>query len=222
MKEISTVNKSEEISATKYFESLREENKVINKNIISYLSTGGIMKINCLELTPSQISLLINELQQVKDMISLAKHHNYLQVIDSIDNIFLSIETQSLPVSSANFVQDLPCKYLGYQRNGKTSLWTRIKEAWRVLCDKPSHAFFTQEDGDFANGMFKDAVRVTFPIEKIFSISSQAYSCRIQSNYFIPSQRFIPAQFTKGFTILKMFAMLNEHIGINRVRDVKG
>ena len=70
---------------------------------------------------------------------------------------------------------------------------TRIKEAWRVLTGKPSIAYFTNENGDFADGMFKDAIRVTFTSDNIRKLSSQAFACRLDSDKFtIPVVKCIP------------------------------
>ena len=164
----------------------------------SYLSTGGITSIRCVQCTPEEASKLVNILTRV-----LHSHHNPALTCNpqDVENIIKTIEIQQLPLFNSNYVEDLPAKYLGYKRNNKTELHVRLREAWRILMNKPSIAYFTKEDGDMAHGMYKDAIRLTFTSQNIRMLSSQAFSCRLdQDKFTIPMVRCVMQYITYDYT----------------------
>jgi hypothetical protein len=151
-----------------------------------YLETGGVAVVPFTIYDLKSIDVLtkaFEDLLKYPTLSSMAQM--YLGLIGSL----------YLPKYQTNIVEDLPVHYLGYKRSGKTSFLVRLKEAIRVLLGKPSQAYFTQEDGDFADGMYKDAMRVTLDGQKIRDLAYTAFSSSFApaGSYVLPVWKFIPA-----------------------------
>jgi hypothetical protein len=102
--------------------------------------------------------------------------------------------TLTLPAGNTNLTQDIPVHYLGYNRTRKTSLWVRLREAWNIIMDRPSKAYYTSENGDYADGLFKDAMRVTLASEQIRAVAPQAFATKCAESYVIPVLHVLKAQ----------------------------
>ena len=149
----------------------------------SYLEFGGVFEIGEIKISPENMNRLI-ELFQILEEESYCHY-----LFTSYQKLFNS---QNSPRFNCNIIQDLPVVYLGYNRRSKTTLLTKIKECWRILTNKPSRAYYTNENDEIAKGMWKEAMRVTNKADDVRKLSEIIYDCRTTEDYVIPAIQFIP------------------------------
>ena len=143
-----------------------------------YLKSGGVFNLDEIVVPDEAFGLFMMALCNLSGSVPL------LEVC----------HTLTLPAANTNLTQDIPVHYLGYARNNKTALWVRLLEAWNVIRDRPSKAYYTTETGDYANGMFKDAMRVTLASEQIRAVAPQAFATKCCDSYVIPVLHVLKAQ----------------------------
>ena len=149
-----------------------------------YSEQGGILSIESLRLTPLEVDELLSVFKKIAEIYN----HPLLKMYEDF------IESQSYPLFNADIHEDLPCRYLGYNRRGKTKLWVKLKECWRILWDKPSHAYFTDENGEEATGLWKEGYRITLNHKRVQELAEIAFNCRNNPEYYvIPIIPFIPS-----------------------------
>jgi hypothetical protein len=124
--------------------------------------TGGITTIPAVAYTSDEAAII-------------QLHLNNIPATPITTAIQELITSQQMPKNASTITQDIPTTYLGYNRNGPTKLWVRLKEAWLVVMGKPSQAYFTDENGDYAEGQWKDAFRLTISESLIKNGASVAY-----------------------------------------------
>jgi hypothetical protein len=135
-----------------------------------YLKSGGVFNLDEIVVPDEYFGLFMTALCNLSGSVPL------LEIC----------HTLTLPAANTNLTQDIPVHYLGYNRTRKTSLWVRLREAWNVIMDRPSKAYYTDENGEYANGMFKDAMRVTLASEQIRAVAPQAFATKCSESYVIP------------------------------------
>lgn len=148
--------------------------------------TGGILELPAVRFTSDEAAILQQELTKLLD------HYDTLptakQFITSILNL---INSQQMPISTSTTTLDIPVHYLGYTRNKPTSWLTRLREALRILQDKPSQAYFTREDGEYADGHWRNAYRLNITAPTIRQLAPTAYVAAAQE-YVIPIFTCVP------------------------------
>lgn len=153
--------------------------------MLIFCEFGGLFEAPHLSYTPTEAAILEQALNSLKR--DPGTYNSQL-----INGYLLLLNSQHTPTQCADIVEDLSCHYLGYSRTRKTKLIVRIREAIRVLLGKPSQAYFTNEYGDYADGMFKDAIRFTLKADQVRRNSEQVYACRTTPElYIIPVFKFL-------------------------------
>jgi hypothetical protein len=152
--------------------------QLVNERV--YLGTGGTFSLQMIRYSVEEIELLKQHLYKLP-----VAYHNH------VNNLLSLIDTLQMPVSTTSYQVDVACKYLGFNRCTKTSLLVRLREAWRVLLGKPSLAYFTDEHGFIADGVYKEAIRQTVTKDNVLHMLPVIFATKFTEDYYIPVTKFI-------------------------------
>ncbi len=130
---------------------------------------GGICSFPAVEIDTEHIGLILMALEEVEQTPVSTALHEFIQSL-----------TQ--PRISTNVTEDLPVYFLGYNRQHKAKFFVRLREAWNTLVGNPSQAYFTDENGEYADGTFKNAMRVTLDGNKVRGLAPVVYNSCLQDN----------------------------------------